>query len=94
MKIKRDFALRKVMHSWMVLPIGANNTHLNSMLTLNETGAMLWQHLENGCTQEELVQALLAKYAVSKEQAAEDVEEFIATLHQLGCLDEEKEDCV
>lgn len=88
MKIKSEFALRKAIHSWIVLPLGSQNTHLTSMLTLNETGAMLWKHLENGCDQEMLVQALLAEYDVSAEQAQGDVEEFITKLQHIGCLED------
>ncbi len=91
MKIKSEFALRKAIHSWMVLPLGANNTHLTSMLTLNETGAMLWRHLEEGCNRDTLVQALLAEYDVSRAQAQEDVDEFLEKLQQIGCLEEEKD---
>ena len=94
MKIKSDFALRKAMYSWVVFPLGAQNTHLKSVMTLNKTGAMLWKHLEGGCTQAALVEALLAEYDISEEQAQADVEEFIAALQQNGCLEEEKEDTV
>ena len=94
MKIKSDFVLREAFEKYMVLPLGANNTHLTSMLNLNETGAMLWRLLEKGCDSEALVQALLAEYDVSPEQAREDVAEYIEKLRKAGCIDDEEDNAL
>lgn len=85
MKLKENFVLRQVADTWVVLPLGAATVNFNGMLTLNESGALLWQALEQG---KDPVEALLAEYAVSREQAAADVEEFIASLRKAGCLEE------
>ena len=87
MKIKDGYVLRKVADNWVVLPVGQASVNLNGMLSLNESGVLLWQQLKEGSDRESLVDALLSAYEVSRDEAAADVDSFIASLLQLGCLD-------
>ena len=80
MKLKDGFVLRKVGGDNIVVPTG-DTLDLNMMVTLNETGKFLWQHLQQGTTEEALVQALLAEYDVTAEVAAEHVHKFVEKLH-------------
>ena len=43
MKIKSDFLLKKVADSYVVVPVGKATVSFNGMITLNETGAFLWE---------------------------------------------------
>ena len=61
--------------------------NFDGMLTLNQSGVLLWQALEKGCSEAELTEVLLAEYEVSPEEAAADAREFLNTLIQAGCLD-------
>lgn len=87
MKLKENFVLREVADTWVVLPFGAATLDFNGMLTLNETGAVLWRALEQGGDAEALVAALTAEYDVAPEVAAADVEEFLAKLVDAGCAE-------
>lgn len=87
MKLKENFALRQVADTWVVLPLGDETVNFHGMLTLNETGALLWQALEQGGSREELAAALTKEYAVSMEIALADVDEFLARLEKTGCLE-------
>ena len=87
MKLLKDgFVLRQVADTWVVMPLGQVSLDFNGMLTLNETGAVLWQALEKGGDVQDLANALTAEYDVSAEQAKQDVEAFMAKLQQAGCL--------
>ena len=86
MKLKKNFVLRQVAGTWVVLPLGAETVNFSGMLQLNESGAMLWRVLEAGGNQEALVDALLGEYDVTREQAEADVQEFLAKLDQAGCI--------
>lgn len=88
MRIKDNFALRQVADTWCVLPLGEATLNLNGMLTLNDSGAMLWQVLEKGGSKVALVDALLNEYDVTREQALADVDEFIEKLRQVDCIEE------
>ena len=87
MKIKENFALRQVADTWVVLPLGAATVDFNGMLTLNETGALLWQTLEKGGDREMLADALTAEYEVERSTALSDADEFIEKLKNIGCLE-------
>lgn len=87
MKLKNGFALRPVADTWVVLPLEERSIDFNGMLTLNETGALLWRALEQGGDREALADALTAEYAVDRAQALADVDEFLESLKKAGCLE-------
>ena len=88
MKIKKDYVLRQVAETWVVLPLGEETVNFSGMLTLNESGAMLWRVLEEKNDKNALVQALTAEYDVSEEEAAADIDAFITKLVQAGCVEQ------
>ena len=88
MKIKDDFVLRRVANTWTVLPLSAEVLNFDGMLTLNESGAMLWNVLIKGADFDMLVDALLNEYDVTREQALTDAEEFLNMLKSVGCIED------
>lgn len=76
MKIKPGFALKEVANSFVIVPTGSNIVDFSAMITINETGAFLWNSITDGITEEELVEKLLKEYDVDRETAANDVREF------------------
>lgn len=87
MKLKSDFVLRQVAGTWVVLALGEAAVDFSGMLTLNESGAMLWHILEKGGDREALISALTAEYDVSHEQAGVDVDAFYRVLVNGGCAE-------
>ena len=69
------------------MPLGTQNEKLNGMLTLSESGAVLWNALAQGCQMDDLVQTLTAEYDVSEEKARADAAKFVEKLNLLGCID-------
>ena len=86
MKVSENFVLRQVADTWVVLPVGQASVDFNAMLTLNESGAILWHALEQGGSREALADALLAEYEVDRETALADVDEFLQKLQEAGIL--------
>lgn len=87
MKLKENFALRQVADTWVVLPLGEESVNFNGMLSLNETGALLWRALEKGGNREALADALMQEYIVDPAQALADVDAFLEKLRQVGCVE-------
>ena len=87
MKISNKFVLRQVAGTWIVLPVAEKTVNFNGMLTLNESGIMLWQLLEKGSTREALAEALTNEYDVTYAEALADVDEYIDKLERSGCLE-------
>jgi len=87
MKIKENFVLRQVANTWMVMPLGEQNDQLGGMLTLSESGALLWQALEQGGDLEKLTKVLTEEYEVTEAKARTDAAQFVEKLRSLGCID-------
>lgn len=88
MKIKEGFLLRQVGDNHIVVPVGTQMVDFRCIITLNETGAFIWKQLQNPCTKEDIVSALLAEYDVSAELAAADVDVYLTALREKDLLDE------
>lgn len=86
MKIKEGFLLKEVADNYVVVPVG--DVSFNGMLSLNETGFLIWKKLETGCEENDILKAFLAEYEVSEEKAKEDISTFIGKLREAGLLDE------
>ncbi len=89
LKTKENFVLRSVAGQSVVVAVGQASVDFNGMLTLNESGAILWSVLEKGCEKRALTDALLAEYEVDEATAAQSVERFLDTLRSAGCMEEE-----
>lgn len=87
MKIKDGYLLRQVAGNWVVVPLGEATLNFNGMMTLNESGKLLWRALENGTDRESLAAVLTERYEVSWEQALTDVGEFVQRLTEVGCVE-------
>ena len=87
MKLKDGFLLRQVAGQNVVLPMG-EGLNLNTMITLNDTGKFLWEHLQQETDEASLVKALLAEYDVDEATAAKAVEAFVQKLQNHGFLAE------
>ena len=85
MKLKDGFLLRNVAGQAVVLPLN-DTVNLNTMITLNETGAFLWERLEKETDAAALVAALLSEYDVDEATAAESVDQFLEKLNDYGFL--------
>ena len=78
MKINRDFTIQKVGGSYVAVAVGETSKTFHGMIRLNDTGAFLWKQMsERDCTEEELVEALLAEYDIDRETATGDVRRMI-----------------
>lgn len=86
MKRSQDFLLRDVAGTLVVVPVGAAVSAFPGMITLNGTGAYLWELLETEQTVETLTQALVARYEVDSDSARQDVEAFLDKLQPTGAL--------
>lgn len=80
MKVKDDFALRKVADSYVVVPVNSLTLDFNGVINLNETGAFLFEQLQKGIEKEELVEKMLDEYDVTREKASADIDLFINKL--------------
>lgn len=86
MKRNTEFLLRDVAGTLVIVPVGTAVSAFPGMITLNATGAYIWELLESEQTVQSLSDALVARYEVSAEKAKADVEAFLARLQPTGAL--------
>ena len=87
MKIKEDFLLRKISDVYVVVPVGSAVVDFSGLVNLNESGALLFEKLQKGAEESDLVAALLEKYDVSEEIARTDVKKFIDKVKDADILE-------
>lgn len=87
MRIKEGYMLREAAGETVVVPFGEEALNFQGIISLNETGALLWRQLEQGCEKKALVQALLDEYEVDAETAEKDVAEFLKLTGDAGVID-------
>lgn len=87
MKIKKDFILRKVADSYVVVPVGKQTLDFNGIINLNETGAFLFGLLQEGAEKEELLRKMLEEYDVTPEKAAADIDVFLKKAEEADVLE-------
>lgn len=87
-QLKKGFVLRKIGPQYMAVPYGSMTSEIKGMVTLTESGYLLWQALEKGADSvEALVKVLTDTYEVEEEQATSDVNGFLDYLRELGVVE-------
>ncbi len=85
-KLKDGFIVRKIGKQIMAVPIGQQTSHIHGMIALSESAELLWNVLEKGSEEENLVDVLTDVYDIDRERASEDVKKFLAGLKEQGAL--------
>ena len=87
MKIKSGYMLRVVAEHYVVIPVGARTVEFTGIITLNGTGAFLWENISNEITEDELVTRLCAEYGIDAGTAQSDVCDFLKELKDNDLLE-------
>ncbi len=86
MKIKPGYILRNVLDMYVVMGVGREAYQPNRIMSLNETGAFLWEMLVTGAERDDLVAAMLERYEVEPQTAKRDVDAFLVQLRDKGLI--------
>lgn len=89
MQIKEGFIVKKIIDDYIVVPTGDNIVDFAVAVSLNESGAFLWEKLQSSTHEQALTEALMQEYeGLDEETAKADVAEFLAMLTENGFLQE------
>lgn len=89
MRISDQYMLRQVADEYLVIPVGEAALKVKGLIGLSESGSLLYRRLQSGCTEEELVSALLAEYDIDTQTARADTRGFLEQMRRMGILIEE-----
>jgi len=68
---------RKTGNEYVLIPVSDNVADMDSVYTLNETGAFIWELIDGKKCINDLVSALAEEYKIDTETAESDVLSFI-----------------
>lgn len=88
MKTKKGFMLRSVANRHVVVAVGQASVDFNGLITLNDTGAFIWEELSKGCTYDELLEKMLEVYDVDEKTAREGIDSFLETARSANLIEE------
>ena len=68
MKIKQEVIYRQVVGEHMLIPVGDVPMDQNGLFALTETGAFIWEQIEKGKDEAEILDAILNEFDVDTQQ--------------------------
>ena len=87
MKKKENFITRKVMDQHVMMPFGETAYRFSGMILTTETGAFIWEHIEDVSSAQEMAELLTQEFEVSREEALADVEALFAQFKAAGWIE-------
>ena len=79
---------RKTGNEYILVPIANNIADMNSVFTLNETGAFIWELIDGKRCVEDIINALIAEYEIDYENASKDIFSFIENMRKYLIISE------
>ena len=77
---------RNIAGETLIVPIRNSVGDLNSIYTLNEVGALVWQMIDGQTRVEQIVGAISREYDVTVDEAAGDVVELLDSMAEAGLI--------
>lgn len=87
MKIVKELITREIAGDVILVPVGRSVIDHNGLFVLNPVSAEIWQLLNEGKSQEQIVAALAKDFDAPEAVIAADVEEFFQSLEKHGILE-------
>ena len=77
MKIKKGFILHHIIDQWIAVAVDDNLETKRVFITLNKTGAFVWELLQKDMSYQEVICRMTDKYAIDEEVARQDLNYFL-----------------
>lgn len=87
MKLKSGIVVEKNGEEYVAVATGEAAKSFNGIIRNNKTANYIFEQLKEEKTEDELVEALLERYDVSKEKAQADVHALIVKIREAGLID-------
>lgn len=90
MKRRKNLKVLEIAGDYLLVPVGDGPLH-GGTIVLNEVSAFLLKAMETDISQNQLLEKLLAEYAVDQDTAARDLERILKEFQRLGVLEMQQE---
>jgi hypothetical protein len=71
----------------LLVPLGAQVTKANGVVTLNATGRYIWELLADECSLDRVAAAVAERFDVDPQQARADAQVFLDAISRIGMLE-------
>jgi hypothetical protein len=82
----RSFVTRQIAGETLIMPVAGRVMDLESIYVLNEVGSRIWELVGSPTTLSHVTDTIAREFAVTREQAAIDVSEFLGLLSARGLV--------
>jgi hypothetical protein len=79
---------KKTGNEYILVPVTENIADMNSLYTLNETGAFIWEHIDGEKSIEDIIDHLINEYDTDYHTAENDVLSFIEEMSRYLIVNE------
>lgn len=86
MKIKKELIKREIAGDTILVPVGQTVYDANGLFVMNELAAFIWDLLPRTENETEILEAVLREYDVSREDAQQDIGEFLDKLRGMDIV--------
>ena len=86
MKRVKEYIQRNIADEIILVPAGQTAEDFNGMITVTESGAFIWDHIEEARDFNHLVELILEEYDIDRETATQDASAFLMQMLQAGMI--------
>ena len=79
-KLKEQIVCRKIDDEMVLVPLVGNVADMDTIYTLNEVAAFIWEHIDTHDNKASLAQTIVNEYDIQLETAINDINEFFSDL--------------
>ena len=87
MRARRNIEIRQIAGENLLIPVAENAGMVNGLMVLSESGALLWDRLQQETDRQALIDCLLSEYEVDEARAGADVDAFLRQLREAKLLE-------
>jgi hypothetical protein len=86
MKLKLQLVKRDIAGDVILVPVGEATSSIKGLITINETGAAIWDALPEAEDEEAIVDVLYEQFDADRGELRKDVDEFLDKLRELDII--------
>lgn len=87
MRIKKELIMREIAGDIILVPVGKTVMENNGLFLLNEVSGDIWKLINQGKSQEEIIEAMIEMYDADPNAIRADTKEFLEILVQKDILE-------
>ncbi len=86
MKLKLQLVKRDIAGDIILVPVGEATSSIQGLITINETGAAIWDALPEAENEDAIVDKLYEQFDAERDELRKDVDEFLDKLRELNII--------